>query len=331
MKRRLLFLLASVIMLVFFCHGCKSGIGLKTVTVKEAAHTVFYAPFYVALEKGYFKEEGLKIDLQSGSGSDQVMTSLQDRDCNIALMGPEVCIYAYRDEAEDYIVSFAQLTQRAGEYLLSKNLNEEFTWDNLSGKTVIGASPGNMQQMVFEYILKKYGINPKMDLTIITDIGFGMTARAFSLGQGDYTLELEPAATALEKTGSGIIAASLGADSGKIPYTVFAANKSYISKQPEILLGFTNGVQKGLDYILTHKPEEVAKVIKPQFSETEKEELVKILERYYSQDTWKDNLIFEKGSYILLQDILIDAGQLKSEVPYDAVVLTEYAQKASER
>lgn len=330
MKHRIPSLLLAVIMLSFSCHGCKSSTGLQTVTVQEAAHTVFYAPFYVALEKGYFKDEGLKIDLKTGAGSRLVMKSLQEGDCSIALMGPETCIYAYRDEAEDYIVSFAQLTQRAGDCLVSRILNEKFTWDNLPGKTVIGGSPDSLQQLVFEYILKKHGMKPKTDLNIITDIAFGETARAFSSGQGDYTLEFEPTAMALEKAGCGIIVASLGAESGRVPYTVIATNKSYAGKHPEILQGMANAMQKGLDYIHSHKPEETARVIKPSFSDTTKDDLVKILEIYYQQDTWKENLIFEKGSYTLLQDILIDAGQLKSEVPYETVVLTEYAQKAIE-
>ncbi|MDF2943277.1 MAG: ytlA [Herbinix sp.] len=185
--------------------------------------------------------------------------------------------------------------------------------------------------MVFEYILKKQGIDPKKDLTIIQNIDFGLTAQAFSSGQGDYTIEFEPAATALELEGVGKVVASLGVESGKVPYTAFAVKKSYLEKNQDVIQKFTNAVQKGLDYVLSHTPEEIAKVIQPQFKETDKDKLVKIVTRYYEQDTWKENLIFEKESMTLLQDILEDAGELTVRAPYEDIVTTKFADKAYEK
>ncbi|MDF2539613.1 MAG: ytlA [Herbinix sp.] len=182
--------------------------------------------------------------------------------------------------------------------------------------------------MVFEYILKKQGMDPKTDLTIIQNIDFGLTSQAFASGQGDYTIEFEPAASALELEGAGKVVASLGVESGKVPYTAFAAKKSYIEKNPEVIQGFTSAIQKGMDYVQSHTPEEIADVIAPRFKETEKEKLVKIVTRYYEQDTWKDNLIFEEASLTLLQDILEDAGELSERVPYEEIVTTKYADKA---
>jgi len=182
--------------------------------------------------------------------------------------------------------------------------------------------------MVFEYILKKQGIDPKKDLTIIQNIDFGLTAQAFASGKGDYTVEFEPAATGLELAGTGKVVASLGVESGKVPYTAFSAKKSYINKHPDIIQSFTNAIQKGMDYVQTHTPEEIAKVIQPQFAETDKNTLVKIVSRYYEQDTWKDNLVFEKDSLTLLQDILDEAGELTARVPYDAIVTRQFAEKA---
>lgn len=183
--------------------------------------------------------------------------------------------------------------------------------------------------MVFEYILKMNNIDPKADLSIDQSIDFGSTAAAFSGGQGDFSIEFEPFATSLEEKGDGYIVASLGVDSGYVPYTAFSAKSSYMEKNPEIIQGFTNALQKGMDYVNSHSSEEIAKVIAPQFEETEIATITTIVERYKSQDTWKDNLIFEKDSFTLLQDILTDAGELEQTVPYEKLVSTVYAEKAA--
>jgi NitT/TauT family transport system substrate-binding protein len=286
---------------------------------------------YVAFEKGYFEDEGLKVNLVNGLGADKTMTALLSGDCDIGFMGAEASIYVYNEGAEDYVVNFAQLTQRAGNFLVSRDLAEDFKWANVKGKTVIGGRAGGMPQMVFEYILKKQGIDPKKDLTIIQNIDFGLTSQAFSSGQADYTIEFEPAATALELEGIGKVAASLGVESGKVPYTSFSVKKSYLEKNEDVIQSFTNAVQKGIDYVATHTPEEIAEVIQPQFAETDREKLVKIVTRYYEQDTWKDNLVFEEGSLTLLQDILDDAGELTKRVPYEEIVTTEFAKKAAKK
>lgn len=182
--------------------------------------------------------------------------------------------------------------------------------------------------MVFEYILKQQGIDPAKDVNIDQSIDFGSTAAAFSGGQGDFSVEFEPSATALEKEGDGYVVASLGTDSGYVPYTAFSAKKSYIEKNPNVIQSFTNALQKGMDYVQTHKPDEIASVIEPQFAETDLDTIKTIVTRYYEQDTWKDNLVFEKESFELLEDILKEAGELKKEAPYDDLVTTEFAEKA---
>lgn len=185
-----------------------------------------------------------------------------------------------------------------------------------------------MPQMVFEYILKKNGLQPKQDLTIIQNIDFGVTAEAFSTGDQDYTIEFEPAATALEMEGKGHVVASLGVESGKVPYTAYCAKETFIKENEEVIQKFTNAIQKGLDYVNTHTPKEIAKVIKPQFKETDDEKLVAIVERYYNQETWKENTVFDEESFNLLQEILLDAGVLDEKVPYKDLVVTTYSEKA---
>lgn len=182
--------------------------------------------------------------------------------------------------------------------------------------------------MVFEYILKQNGIDPAADLDIDQSIDFGSTAAAFSGGAGDFTVEFEPSATALEKEGAGYVVASCGVDSGYVPYTSYSAKSSYIKKNPEIIQKFTNALQKGVDYVNSHTPEEIAEVIKPQFDESDLETITTIVKRYQEQDTWKENLVFEEKSFDLLQDILENAGELEKRAEYDKLVTTKYAEKA---
>lgn len=185
--------------------------------------------------------------------------------------------------------------------------------------------------MVFEFILEKNGIDSKSDLTIDQSIDFGSTAAAFSGGQGDFSIEFEPHATSLESKGDGYVVASLGKDSGYVPYTAFSAKKSYLDKNPELIQSFTNALQKGMDYVSSHTPEEIAKVIQPQFEETDLATLTTIITRYYEQDTWKTDLIFEEDSFMLLQNILEQSGELPERVPYDKLVTTQFAQKAASK
>lgn len=186
-----------------------------------------------------------------------------------------------------------------------------------------------MPQMVFEYILKKHGIDPTTDLTIIQNIDFGITSQSFAAGTGDYTIEFEPAATGLETQKAGKVVASLGVESGMVPYTAYSAKTSFIKKNPEVIEKFVKALQKGMDYVNTHSPEEIAKVIEPQFKETDLETITKIVTRYYEQDTWKDNLVFEQESFDLLQDILMEAGVITEKAPYEKLVNTTYSTDAA--
>ena len=208
----------------------------------------------------------------------------------------------------------------------------DFKWEDLKGEKVLGGRKGGMPEMVFEYILKKNGMDPQKDLTIDQSIDFGSTAAAFtSDDSAAYTVEFEPSATILEKEGAGYVVASLGEASGYVPYTSYSTKASYMKENPEIIQKFTDALQKGMDYVQSHTPEEIAEVIAPQFKETDLETITAIVKRYYDQDTWKENLIFEKDSFELLQDILEDAGELTDRTAYENLVHTEYAQKACEK
>ena len=311
--------------------GCsQKSSGLTPVTLSEVAHSIFYAPMYVAIENGYFADEGLDITLVNGSGADNVMTSLISGDADIGFMGPEATVYVYNQGAQNYAVNFAQLTQRAGNFLVAREPIDDFSWDMLKGTTVLGGRAGGMPEMVFEYILKQNGLDPQKDLSIDQSIDFGATAAAFTGDDSaDFTVEFEPSATALEKQGAGYVVASLGVDSGYVPYTSYSAKTSYMEKNPDIMQKFTDALQKGMDYVQSHTPEEIAEVIEPQFPETDLDTITAIVKRYYDQDTWKENLVFGQDGFELLQDILEDAGELKERTPYTELVNTEFAQNAS--
>jgi NitT/TauT family transport system substrate-binding protein len=305
---------------------------LTKVTLNEVAHSIFYAPQYVAIEEGYFKDEGLDLTLVTGFGADKTMTAVISGEADIGFMGAEASVYAYQEGATDAVVNFAQLTQRAGNFLVAREEMPDFKWEDLKDKKVLGGRKGGMPEMVFEYILRKNGLDPQKDLTIDQSIDFGSTAAAFTGDvSADFTVEFEPSATALEKEGAGYVVASLGVDSGYVPYTSYSAKTSYMEKNPEIIQKFTNALQKGMEYVQSHTPEEIAEVIAPQFAETDLDTVTAIVKRYYDQDTWKSNLIFEKESFELLEDILEDSGELSERVSYENLVTTKYAQEAAEK
>lgn len=337
MKKAGSYLLAALVLI-----GALAGCGAKNdgtaktpsasaktpVVLNEVAHSIFYAPMYVAIEEGYFAEEGIDLTLVTGFGADKTMTALLTGEADIGFMGSESTIYTYKEGASDYAVNFAQLTQRAGNFLVSREPIENFSWDMLKGKKVLGGRAGGMPEMVFEYILKKNGIDPAADLSIDQSIDFGSTAAAFSGGQGDFSVEFEPHATSLEAKGDGYVIASLGEDSGYVPYTAFSAKKSYLEKNPAVIEAFTKALQKGMDYVQAHTPAEIAKVIAPQFAETDLATIETIVGRYAAQDTWKADLIFSEDSFTLLENILEEAGELDDRVPYADLVDTTFAEKA---
>ena len=312
--------------------GCSAGgssdKNLTPLVLNEVAHSIFYAPQYAAIELGYFEEEGIDLTLVNGGGADKVMTALISGDAQIGFMGSEASMYVCQEGSQDYAVNFAQLTQRAGNFLVGRESEPDFTWENLRGKKVLGGRAAGMPQMVFEYILKKHGLDPKTDLSIDQSINFGLTAAAFTSSDADYTVEFEPFATTLELEGSGYVVASLGTESGYVPYTAYCTRKSYMEENPELVQKFTNAIQRGIDYVNSHTSEEIARTIAPQFQETPVEKIALIVERYKAQDTWKEDTVFEQESFDLLQNILEEAGELDERVPYADLVTTEFSEKA---
>ncbi len=313
------------------CSSAKNTEEKIPVTLNEVVHSVFYAPQYAAMELGYFDEEGLDITLDVGQGADKSMTALISKNADIALLGTEAGIYVYNQGKEDYTIAFAQLTQRAGNFLVSRENTDSFSWEDLKGKSIIGGRTGGMPQMILEYVLDQNGIDIEDDVEMITNISFETTSGAFSAGTGDYTAEFEPTATALENAQKGYVVASLGEESGYVPYTVYMAQKSYIEENPEIIQKFTNAIYKGQKWVNEHTAEEIAEVIQPHFAESDVKTLTKIVDRYKKQDTWKENPVFDEEGFTLIQDIMEFGGELSARVPFDDMVNNDFANKAIEQ
>lgn len=329
MNRKILCaLLLVIVMLASLFAGCKKEETLKLVKLNEVVHSIFYAPQYVAIENKYFEEEGLKIELSVGNGADKSMTALISGNADIALLGTEASVYVFNEGKENYAKSFAQLTQRAGNFLVAREPIPNFTWDMVRDKTIIGGRLGGMPEMVLEYILKEKGIEPFVDTTLINNLDFAATAGAFKGGVGDFTVEFEPTASTLEQAGGSYVVASLGVDSGLLPYTTYMALGSYMDKNPHTVQKFTNAIYKGQIWVDQHTPEEIAKVIAPYFEGTDLALLTTIVQRYKDQDTWKVEPLFEESALIHLQDVLESAGQLEKRVNYTDLVTTKFAQEA---
>lgn len=327
MKKILVFILILGILLSF-CACSKND--YQKIRLNEVTHSVFYAPQYVALNLGFFEEEGLEIELTTGQGADKVMTAVLSDQADIGFAGPEAAIYVYNEGKEDYGVVFAQLTKRDGSFLVGRKPEENFKLENLKGSVLIGGRKGGVPYMTLEYVLKKKGLNPKEDLVVDTSIQFALMAGAFTGGQGDYVTLFEPVASMLEKEGRGYVLASIGKESGEIPYTAYFAKKSYIEENKDIIQKFTNAIYKGQKWVEQHTPEEIAEVIKPSFPDADEDILIKVAQRYKENDAWCSDPVMKKEAFELLQEVMKEAGELTKEVPYENIVNTEFAKKAME-
>lgn len=306
-----------------FNHSKKNENKRTKVTLAEVAHTIFYAPQYVAIEKGYFKEVGIDIELILTAGADKVTAAVLSGDADIGFCGSEGTIYVYNAKEKDYLKTFAQLTQKDGSFLVSREKIDNFTLNDLKGKSVIGGRAGGMPEMTFEWALKQNGIDPKNDLEIDTSIAFAAMGGAFISGQGDFVTLFEPNALEIEQQGYGYVVASIGELGGVVPYTSYSARGSYIEKNSELISNFTKAIQKGLDFVHNSSNKEVAEAILSQFPDTSLNDLEKVVARYRKIDAWPKTTKFSEESFDHLQDIMIDNGVLNSKVSYDKLIYSE--------
>ncbi|MGE4283785.1 MAG: ABC transporter substrate-binding protein [Clostridia bacterium] len=330
MKQKLRLVLLSILIISFITlnfNGCTKK-ELTTVRLSEVTHSIFYAPQYAAISQGFFKEEGLEIELTNGGGADKVMTAVLSGQADIGFMGAEATLYVYNEGKEDYAVNFAQLTKRDGSFLLARKPDPSFTWDKVKGTHIIAGRKGGMPEMTLEYVIRQHGLVPNKDVNCDTSIQFNLMAGAFTGGTGEYVALFEPTASMLEKEGKGYIVASIGKDSGVLPYTVYSAKKSYIEKNKDIIQKFTNAIYKGQKWVEKSSYEEIAKSIKPFFPDSDDESLITVIKRYKDQDTWAKDPIMKPEALDLLQQIMSEAGELNKKVPYEEIITTEFAEKA---
>ena len=284
------------------------------------AHSIFYAPQYAAINNEYFKDEGLDIELILTPGADKVAAAVLSGDVDIGFSGSEVTIYVYNGNQKDYLKTFAQLTQKDGSFLVSREKIENFTLNDLKGKKVIGGRAGGMPEMTFEWALRKAGIDPKKDLTIDTSIAFAAMGGSFIGGNGDFVTLFEPTALEIEQKGYGYVVASIGELGGIVPYTSYSAKTSYINDNPKIIEKFKNATQKGLDFVHKSDSKTIAKSILSFFPDTSLEDLTKVIERYKKQESWPKTTDFTKESFDHLQEIMKASGELDEFVPYEELM-----------
>lgn len=322
-----LILISIVVGIVIYKNNSKPDTGLNKIKVNEVTRSVFYAPQYVAISEGFFAKHGIDIDLITGQGADAVMTAVLANQCDIGFAGPEVSIYVYNEGKEDYTEVFAQLTKKDGSFLISKTKTDNFSWQDLKGKTVIPGRKGGVPYMTLEYVLKKNGIDPQKDLTLDDSIKFDLMAGAFASGNADYVTLFEPTASLTQSQNKGYIVASVGKEAGEIPYTAYFAKKSYIKNNENIIQNFTDAIYEGQKWVKSHSANEIAKSIQSFFPSTDIDQLTAAIKSYQDIDAWSDTPILKEEAFNRLQEVMTMAGELKNTVPYDKIINNTYAEK----
>ncbi|WP_087972745.1 ABC transporter substrate-binding protein [Oceanobacillus rekensis] len=312
--------------LLVFLSACNSEETTK-INLAEVTRSLFYAPQYVALEMGFFEEEGLEVELQTTWGGDTTMTALLSGGADIALVGSETSVYVYAQDSKDYAINFAQLTQTDGTFLVAKDPKPDFKWEDLKDSNFLGQRVGGMPQMVGEFVLKEHGIDPHADLDLVQNIDFANIPGAFVSGDYEYVQLFEPTASVFEKEGQGHIVASFGEESGKVPYTVFMTKQSYMEENDEAVEAFTRAVYKAQQWVQEHSAKEIAEVIEPYFEDTDLEMLASSIDRYKSQGSFATDPILDEEEWDNLKSIMDEAGELPGDVPYDDLVNTDYAER----
>ncbi|RFU68698.1 ABC transporter substrate-binding protein [Peribacillus saganii] len=302
---------------------------MQKVRIAEVTHSIFYAPQYVAIEKGFFEEEGLEIDLKTTPGGDKTMTALLSDGADVALVGSETSIYVTAQGSNDPVINFAQLTQTDGTFLVSREKIDNFNWDMLKGKSFLGQRKGGMPQMVGEFVLKKHGIDPQGDLELIQNVDYANIAPAFAAGTGEFVQLFEPTASIFEQEGKGHIVASFGKESGHVPYTTFMTKSSYLKENSETVEKFTRAIKKAQDWVQEQSAKETAKVIQPFFEDTDLETIEMVVDRYKSQGSFATDPILDEDEWNNLQDIMDEAGELPKRMDYKQLVNTEFAEKVT--
>lgn len=327
--RKCLALLAALCLALTALAGCGGKAQeLRKVTVCEVTHSIFYAPQYVALAKGFFAEEGLEVELSNGGGADKVMSAVISGSVDIGFAGPEASIYVYNEGKEDYTQVFAQVTKCDGSFLVGREKDGAFTWAKLAGAHILPGRKGGVPYMAFEYALRKNGLDPAADVLLDNSVQFDNMTGAFLGGTGDYVTMFEPTASSVEAEGKGYIVASVGEEAGEMPYTAYFATKSFIEKNSDLIQRFTNAVYKGQQWVAGHSAAEIAEAVKDSFPDTDAGLLASAIQRYKDIGAYSTDPVLTKESFDLLQAVMTEAGELAQAAPHELVVNNAFAEKA---
>ena len=330
MRKLTAFILALVMTLTLLgCSAEQGKEGLTKVKVCEVTHSVFYAPQYAAMHLGFFEEEGIEVELTNGGGADKVMAAVLSRDMDIGFAGPEACIYVYNEGRDDYPKVFAQVTKRDGSFLIGREENDAFQWEDVKGEVVIPGRKGGVPYMTLCHVLRQKGVDPEKDVTLDDSIQFDLMAGAFSAGNADFVTLFEPTASAVVAEGKGYYMTSVGAEAGEIPYTAYFATQSFMAENAELVQGFTNAVAKGLKWVEEHSAQEVAALIAASFPVTAEEDLAVAVQSYKDIDAWNETPVMKEEAFMKLQTVMQEAGELETAVPFEAVVDNSFAENAA--
>lgn len=327
MKKFAIFLALIVGSISVLFAGCG---GSNVIRVNEVTHSIFYAPFYAAINLGYMEEEGIEIDLTNGGGSDQSMTALLSGSADMALLGPETAVYVVGEGAKNAPVIVGQLTKRDGSLLVGRTNETNFNWSNLAGKEIIGGRRGGSPAMSLQYAVEKagntVGTAPEQ-CNINLDVAFNLVVGAFEAGQGDYCTMFEPTASEYVAAGKGYIVAAVGQASGEVPFTCFMAMQSYLNKNQSKVEGFLRAVSRAYNYLISATDQEIIDALKPSFSTTTDEIIVSAVRNYMDFDMWKSTPVMNKADFERLQDVMQNAGELQKRINFEDVVNNTYAEK----
>ena len=319
----LVILIIIIFGLLFISRNNDKSKELEHITVAEVTHSAFYAPWYVAIEKGYFLDNGIDVDVVLTSGANNVVAAVLSNDVNIGLCGPEATIYIYEEGEKDYIKTFSGLTKRDGQFIVSRKKEDNFKIEDLIGKEVLAGRVGGMPELNFENALRNSNVNIK-DVNINTTVDFASLSGAFIGGEGDYVNLFEPNATSLEKLGYGYVVGSIGELSGEMPYTAFNARKSYIENNEELIKNFVKSINQGLEFVKNNSPEVIANTIIDQFPDTSINDLISIVKRYKESDSWLSTPYISEESFRNLESIMIESNQLDDYVNYKDLIINYY-------
>lgn len=329
-KMSIILLIPCILMIVSVGCTKKNDTELTTVRLNEVVRSIFYAPMYVAISEGFFKEEGINIELSTGQGADKTMQQVLSKSADIGFCGPEQVIYIYNQDREDQPKIFAQLTQKDGSFLVARSEIQNFSWDKVKGSTIIGGRPAGMPEMNLEYVLRQNKIIPNKDVTLITNIAFTATAGAFKSGTGDYVALFEPTASMLEVEGTGKIVASIGESAGNLPYTCFFATESYINANKDIIQGFTSAIVKGQDYVKGMPSATIANAIQSFFPGTDLALIEKVVDNYKKIQAFAESPVLKEEDMQRLIKIIesYDSSLIQNKPNFSDIVTNDFAQKA---